>query len=100
MPASPVDGAAPASLPPLSEELRRRRRAVLAAIGFAYASYYMCRYNWNAANKAVADALHFSNSDVGLISAAFFWSYAVGQFVNGPIIDRIGGRRAIVMGAL
>src|SRR6185503_14498065 len=26
--------------------------------------------------------------------------YALGQLINGPIIDRVGGRRAIVLGAL
>ena len=30
---------------------------------------------------------------------AAFWSYAVGQFVNGMIADRIGGKRSMLLGA-
>src|SRR5437773_1434984 len=92
--------AAASPLPPFSAEFRRRRAALLAAIGFAYASYYMCRYNWSVAYKAVGDSLGFTNTQLGWISGAFFWSYALGQLINGPIIDRVGGRRAMVLGAL
>lgn len=88
-----------AAASPLSPEFRRRRVGVWVPIGLAYASYYMCRYNWAVANKTIADQFHFSNSDIGWVMTVAFWSYALGQLINGPIIDRVGGKRAMLLGA-
>jgi OPA family glycerol-3-phosphate transporter-like MFS transporter len=92
-------GSGLAALPPLSPAFLARRSSLFLSIGFMYSSYYMCRYNWNVANKAIGDAFHFSNRELGWVGTASFWSYALGQLVNGPIIDRVGGKRAILIGA-
>ena len=48
-----------------------------------YTSYYLCRYNLPLANKAIADELHFSKSDMSSIISAQLLAYAIGQIVNG-----------------
>ena len=65
-----------------------------------YASYYMTRYNLSFGKTTMTREFGWTNEQWGWISASFFWMYAVGQFVNGLITDRWGGRRAIVFGAI
>jgi len=64
-----------------------------------YTSYYLCRYNLPLANKAIADELHFSKSDMSSIISAQLLAYAIGQIVNGLLTDRMGGKRAMLIGA-
>jgi len=43
---------------------------------------------------------HYSKTDVGAIGSAFFVTYAIGQFVNGQLGDKLGARRLITLGIL
>lgn len=79
---------------------RRVRATVWLPLGFMYASYYMTRYNLSFGKTTMTQEYGWSNEQWGWISAAFFWMYAVGQFVNGLITDKLGGRKAIVIGAI
>jgi OPA family glycerol-3-phosphate transporter-like MFS transporter len=78
----------------------RVRTTVWLPLGFIYASYYMCRYNISFGASTLTKLFGWTNQQWGWIVAAGFWSYAIGQFVNGQITDRIGGRRAIAIGAI
>jgi len=64
-----------------------------------YTSYYLCRYNLPLANKAIADEFHFSKSDMSSIISAQLLAYAIGQLINGLLTDRLGGKRAMLIGA-
>lgn len=64
-----------------------------------YTSYYLCRYNFSYANKAIRDEFGFSYEDMGRILFWNFIAYACGQIVNGFLTDRIGGKRAMLLGA-
>jgi len=87
-------------IPEYSKEFIWRRHLNWFPLGLMYASYYMCRYNMPIANKHIADHFHWSNQQMGWIITAMFWAYAIGQFINGQITDRIGGRKAILIGAV
>jgi MFS transporter, OPA family, glycerol-3-phosphate transporter len=39
-------------------------------------------------------------AQMGIIATAGFWTYALSVIFNGPLADRIGGRKAILIGAL
>src|SRR6185436_20689137 len=78
---------------------RQRRGLNCASVGLMYTSYYLCRYNFSYANKAIADEFHFSKSDISTILSLNFLAYGCGQIVNGLLTDRIGGRRAMLIGA-
>jgi len=76
------------------------RRSTFAVMLFGYVGYYICRKNLSAALPLMANTFNFSNSDLGLIG---FWStfaYALGKFVNGPLADKIGGRKIFLIGML
>ncbi len=79
---------------------RARRFLNWFPLGLTYASLYMGRYNFNV-YRAHARELHgLGEAQVGVIATAGFWVYAASLLVNGPIAERIGGRRAILVGVL
>lgn len=65
-----------------------------------YAAYYLCRYNFPIANPRIGEEFQLDPAQMGLIISAQFIAYAVGQMVNGFFTDRIGGRRAMITGAI
>jgi MFS transporter, OPA family, glycerol-3-phosphate transporter len=81
-------------------EFRSRRFANWFPLGLTYASLYMGRYNFNV-YRAHAHELHgLTESQVGAIATTGFWVYAASLLVNGPLAEKIGGRRAILAGVL
>ncbi len=78
---------------------RARRGLNWGVVGLMYTSYYLCRYNFTLANKAIADEFHFTKSDMSTIISTQLLAYAVGQIVNGLLTDRLGGKRAMLIGA-
>lgn len=62
-----------------------------------YALLYLGRLNISPALPAIASDLSISRAEVGLIGTAFFWVYAVGQFVNGNLGNTIRPRVMIAM---
>jgi OPA family glycerol-3-phosphate transporter-like MFS transporter len=78
---------------------RARRGINWFLLGLQYASYYMCRYNISIAAPRIMDAFGFSNAQYGMINTARHWCYAVGQFCNGLLTDRLGGKQAMAIGA-
>jgi MFS transporter, OPA family, glycerol-3-phosphate transporter len=67
-------------------------------LGMTYAFLYMGRYNLNVCKTAMGATM--SNDQFGLIFAAGLWTYALSFVVNGPIVDKIGGKRGIIIAAV
>jgi OPA family glycerol-3-phosphate transporter-like MFS transporter len=59
----------------------------------------MCRYNLSVANKAISQEFGFSRAQMGDIITTALLSYAFGLIINGLITDRVGGKRAMLIGA-
>ena len=78
---------------------RPRRGLNWGVVGLMYTSYYLCRYNLPLANKAISDQFHFTKSDMSSIISAQLLAYAIGQIINGLLTDRLGGKRAMLIGA-
>src|SRR5258706_1071828 len=78
---------------------RARRGLNWGCLGLLYTSYYMCRYNFSIANKSISTEFGFSRAEMGSIISAAMFAYACGQIINGLITDRIGGKRAMLIGA-
>jgi OPA family glycerol-3-phosphate transporter-like MFS transporter len=78
---------------------RARRGLNWGSIGLLYASFYLCRYNFPLANKAIGDEFGFDKVAMGWIITAVSMAYAVGQIVNGLLTDKLGGKRAMLIGA-
>ena len=69
-------------------------------LGLTYAAMYMGRYNFNIVKSDIGAWYHLDKGQMGLIASAGFWTYGLAVAFNGPIADRIGGRKAILVGAL
>lgn len=67
-------------------------------LGMTYAFMYMGRYNLNVAKTALGDLM--TKEDFGLIGGVGFTVYALSLFFIGPVVDRIGGKRGILIGAI
>jgi OPA family glycerol-3-phosphate transporter-like MFS transporter len=79
---------------------RARRGMNWFMLGLMYASYYTCRYNLSVAAPRIIDFFGFTNAEYGMINTARHWCYAVGQFWNGLLTDRLGGKQAMAIGAV
>ncbi len=97
-----LETAAPArGFPNHSSAYRIRRFVNWFLLGLTYATFYMGRYNVNVVKHHIETTfLGGSQAQFGWIAAAGFWMYALSELVNGPIADKIGGRKAILLGAV
>lgn len=86
-------------MPEHSSAYRLRRFANWFPLGLTYAALYMGRYNLTAAKSTLGQTFHLDKAQIGVIFTVGFWVYALSVIVNGPLADRIGGRRAILIGA-
>jgi OPA family glycerol-3-phosphate transporter-like MFS transporter len=78
---------------------RARRGLNWVSLGLMYASYYVCRYNFRFATPGMVEEYGFSKFQITAILSAWSMAYGIGQLVNGLITDRIGGRKAMLIGA-
>lgn len=67
-------------------------------LGMTYAFMYMGRYNLNVAKNALGNLM--TKEDFGFIGGVGFTVYALALFFIGPIVDRIGGKKGILIGTL
>jgi MFS transporter, OPA family, glycerol-3-phosphate transporter len=86
-------------LPIHSAEFKARRTQNWLVLGLTYAAMYMARYNFALANKALSDTYGWDKAQVGSIISFATLFYGVSALFNGPLADRFGGRRAMLIGA-
>ncbi|MCF7676354.1 MAG: MFS transporter [Akkermansiaceae bacterium] len=79
---------------------RLRRGLNWFVLGAMYASYYMCRYNFRFATPGMVAEFEFNKSNITDMLSAWALAYGTGQLVNGLLTDRIGGRTAMLIGAV
>ncbi len=83
-----------------SREYRLRRFLNWFPLGLTYATFYMGRYNFNVVKGDLGKMFHLDKAEIGIIATAGFWTYALSVMFNGPLADRIGGKKAILFGAV
>lgn len=85
-------------LPPAhSPAYRVRRFWNWFPLGITYALLYMGRYNLTVAKTSLGSLM--SKEEFGHIFAVGTWVYGLAFLLNGPLTDRIGGRRAMLLAA-
>ncbi|MBI5482484.1 MAG: MFS transporter [Deltaproteobacteria bacterium] len=90
----------PVEKPRHSPEFRRRRLLNWFPLGLMYAAYYMTRYNLSVANPYITSEFGWTKAEFGAVISACLIVYGLSVFLNGPMADRIGGRKAILIGAV
>ncbi len=94
-----LEASAHSDLPKYPAGFRARRGLNWGFVGLLYTSFYLCRYNLSIANKSISDEYGFSRADMGLIITTALLTYAFGQIINGLMTDKLGGRKAMLIGA-
>ena len=85
------------SVPQHSQAFRVRRFWNWFPMGLTYALLYMARYNLTVAKTSLGERI--TKEDFGYIFGAGTLVYAISFLVNGPLVDRLGGRRGILAAA-
>ncbi len=82
-----------------TDAYRHRRLMNWLPLGLTYAFLYMGRYNLTVSKNEFADLGLMTNSDFGVIFGIGTVVYGMSFLLNGPLTDRYGGKRAIVVGS-
>lgn len=83
-----------------SKEYKFRRFLNWFPLGLTYALYYMGRYNVSVASPEICKMFSWTNAQWGIVITAGFWVYAFSVMINGPLTDKFGGKKAIIIGAV
>ena len=92
MAAATIAPALPAGYP-----ARRTRNWMI--IGLLYSFFYMSRYNFTALSPTLMDVFGWTKVDLSFLETAMPFLYGISVLVNAAIADRIGGRKAFLIGA-
>ncbi len=65
-----------------------------------YFFFYLCRLNYPLAIPFIKQAFNVTSAQVGGIATALTLGYAIGQFVNGYLVDNFGARVMTSVGAV
>ena len=85
---------------PKLKSFRRAQWRMLLATMFCYMFYYTGRQNWGFVVQALEKDLGLDKVQTGWIAGAMLAVYGVGQFINGNLGDKFGGRRMVSLGAV
>jgi OPA family glycerol-3-phosphate transporter-like MFS transporter len=77
----------------------RRRTQNWIVLGFLYAFFYATRYNLSALSGQLCTYFGWTNTQYGVFETMMPFVYGVSVLVNGPLADRIGGKKAFLFGA-
>ena len=100
-PQSP-QAAAPAGVPQefTDPAFKARRTQNWVVLGLLYAFFYMSRYNFAAIMSQLSKTFGWTNTQLGVFETFMPLIYGLSVLFNGPIADRIGGRKSFLFGAM
>ena len=71
----------------------KMRLQIFVSCFIAYIVFYLCRKNISVALPAIGIALHYSNTQLGIIGSTLYATYSIGKFTNGILADRANIRK-------
>ncbi|MBF2053394.1 MAG: MFS transporter [Candidatus Sericytochromatia bacterium] len=74
------------------------RKSTFLVMLFGYVGYYIVRQNLPAAFPLMEKTFGYSNAQLGMIAAVSEIAYAIGKLINGPLGDKIGGKKIFLIG--
>ena len=61
---------------------------------------YVDRSVFGVVSPVIRGEFNINDADYGLITSGFLFAYAVGQLISGPLVDRLGTKRAFSMAVI
>ena len=84
----------------IKSKYKQYRWSVFLSATVGYSLFYVCRLSLSVVKKPIVDSGILSDSELGMIGSALFFSYAIGKLANGFIADRSNIRRFMSTGLL
>ena len=79
---------------------KKLRLQAFFAATIGYSLYYVCRTSLNVMKKPIIDSGALDATQLGIISSALLFAYAIGKFVNGFIADYCNIKRFMATGLI
>lgn len=84
----------------VSKTIANWQKKMFWLMWITYASFYLCRVNISIAMPKIMEEYGLTKSEMGLILSSLFLLYAIGQFINGQLGDKLNSRKIITLGLL
>jgi MFS transporter, OPA family, glycerol-3-phosphate transporter len=81
-------------------QFRKAQWGILLSLMFVYLFYYTGRQNFGWALTSMNEDLGLTMTQLGWVSFAMLMTYGVGQFINGNLGDKYGGRHMVTVGGI
>ena len=79
---------------------KRKRFQLFLAVTVGYALYYVCRMSMGVMKQPLIEAGLLDATQLGIIGACLYWTYAAGKLVNGFLVDTANIKRFMATGLL
>ena len=82
------------------EQFKKYARRFLILFSLLYMTVYCCRLNLGNAAPVMMAEEGWTSADIGILTSVLFWTYGIGQLVNGRLSEIFGPGRFIVLSVL
>ena len=84
----------------LQSSLVKRQNLMVGALCATYGLLYLGRVNISVVLPIMAVELDVGRAEIGILGTVFFWTYGIGNFVNGEIGSHVSPFRVVGLGLL
>ena len=81
-----------------SAKIKSWQKKMFWMMWITYASFYLLRVNISIAMPEIMSEFGLTKTNMGVVLSCLFFAYAVGQFINGQLGDKLNSRRIITIG--
>jgi sugar phosphate permease len=83
-----------------SLKIKQWQKKMFWMMWITYASFYLLRVNISIAMPSIMSEFGLTKTNMGVVLTSLFIAYAVGQFINGQLGDKLNSRRIITIGLI
>ncbi|MDP8203426.1 MAG: MFS transporter [Candidatus Tenebribacter mawsonii] len=83
-----------------SLRIKQWQKKMFWMMWITYASFYLLRVNISIAMPSIMREFDLTKTNMGVVLTSLFFAYAIGQFINGQLGDKINARRIITFGLI
>lgn len=80
-----------------TDKAKQGTTALVLMVALAVFIHALDRGNFATAAPLIKDQLALTNTQIGLLISAFFWTYVPGHILAGGLIERIGAARTLTL---
>ncbi|MBC8416081.1 MAG: MFS transporter [Candidatus Cloacimonetes bacterium] len=81
-------------------KIKKWQKKMFWMMWITYASFYLLRVNISIAMPSIMSEFGLTKTNMGVVLTSLFFAYAVGQFINGQLGDKLNSRRIITIGLI